>query len=75
MRKEIHFLFVSDILLVREFDLTPGHSEDEISNELMEVFKSKIATIRKTDFDFVKREKNVLPCQWSRRDTSGTLLT
>ena len=54
------------IVIKGEFDLTPGHCEDEIRNELMEVFKSKIPTIRKTDFDFVKREKNVhlLPCQW-----------
>lgn len=48
------------IVIKGEFDLTPGHSEDEIRNELMEVFKSKIPTIRKTDFDFVKCEKNVV---------------
>lgn len=39
------------IVIKGEFDLTPGHSEDEIRNELMEVFKSKIPTIRKRDFD------------------------
>ena len=60
MRKEIHFLLVSDMLLNVGFDLTPGHTQDEIRNELVEVFKAKISTIRKTDFDFVKREKNVV---------------
>ena len=48
------------IVIKGGFDLTPGHSEDEIRNELVEVFKSKIPTIRKTDFNFVKREKNVV---------------
>ena len=48
------------IVIKGEFDLTPGHSEDEIRSELVEVFKSKIPTIRKTDFDFVKREKNAV---------------
>ncbi|XP_068734773.1 uncharacterized protein [Montipora capricornis] len=48
------------IVIKGEFDLTPGHSEDEIRNELVEVFKSKIPTIRKADLDFVKREKNVV---------------
>ena len=48
------------IVIKGEFDLRPGHSEDEIRSELAEVFKSKIPTIRKTDFDFVKREKNVV---------------
>lgn len=41
------------IVIKGEFDLTPGH-------KLVEVFESKIPTIRKTDFDFVKREKNVV---------------
>ena len=48
------------IVIKGEFDLTPGHSVDEIRNELVEVFKSKIPTMRRTDFDFVKREKNVI---------------
>ena len=48
------------IVIKGEFDLTPGNTEDEICNELVEVFKAKISTIRKTDFDFVKREKNVV---------------
>lgn len=48
------------IVIKGEFDLTPGHTEDEIRNELVEVFNAKISTIRKTDFDFVKREKNVV---------------
>ena len=48
------------VVIKGEFDLTPGHSEDEIRSELVEVFKTKIPTIRTTDFDFVKREKNVI---------------
>ena len=68
MRKEIHFLLVSDILLLNGgFDLTPGHTEDEIRNELVEVFKAKISTIRKTDFDVVKREKNVVTLSLARQ--------
>ena len=68
MRKEIHFLLVSDILLLNGgFDLTLGHTEDEIRNELVEVFKANISTIRKTDFDFVKREKNVVTLSLARQ--------
>ena len=48
------------VVIKGEFDLTPGHSEDEIRSELVEVFKTKIPTIRTTDFAFVKREKNVI---------------
>ena len=48
------------VVIKGEFDLTPGHSEDEIRSELVEVFKTKIPNIRTTDFDFVKREKNVI---------------
>ena len=64
MRREIHLLLTNDIkgefVIKGEFDLTPGHSEDEIRSELVEVFKTKTPTIRTTDFDFVKREKNVI---------------
>lgn len=48
------------IVIKGEYDLTPGHTEDEIRNELVEVFKAKISTIRKPDFDFVKCEKHVV---------------
>ena len=60
MRKEIHFLLVSDILLLNVgFDLTPGHTEDEIRNELVEVFKAKISTIRKTDLSLARQRLKV----------------
>ena len=55
------------MLLNGGFDLTPGHTEDEIHNELVEVFKAKISTIRKTDFDFVKCEKNVVTLSLARQ--------
>lgn len=47
------------VVIKGEFDLTPGHSEDEIRS-IVEVFKTKILTIRATDFNFVKREENVI---------------
>ena len=50
----------SKIVIKGEFDLTPGSTEDEIRAELIEVFKSKIPTIAKHDFSFVKRERNVV---------------
>ena len=46
------------VVLKGEFDLTPGHSEDEVRSELVEVFKTKFKLITKFDFDFVKRERS-----------------
>ena len=46
------------VVLKGEFDLIPGHSEDEVRSELVEVFKTKFKLISKFDFDFVKRERS-----------------
>ena len=46
------------VVLKSEFDLIPGHSEEEVRSELVEVFNTKSKLITKFDFDFVKREKS-----------------
>ena len=46
------------VVLKGEFDLIPGHSENEVRSRLVEVFKTKFKLITKFDFDFVKRERS-----------------
>ena len=46
------------MVLKGQFDLIPGHSEDEINSELVEVFKTKFKAITKFDFHFVKQERS-----------------
>lgn len=50
--------FRENMVVVKgEFDLVPDHNEDQIRQELVEVFKTKLPSISKSDFHFVKRER------------------
>ena len=48
------------IVLRGEFDLISDHTEDNIRSELVEAFKSKFHLITKSDFNFVKGERNTI---------------
>ena len=48
------------ILVKGECDLKSTDSEDEIRAELTSLFKVKLPLITKKDFDFVRRERNII---------------
>lgn len=48
------------VLLKGEFDLVSNHTEEEIRRELEAVFSRKFPNICMYDFEFVKRERNVV---------------
>ena len=61
----------SMVILKGEFDLVSGNTEDQIRQELVDVFKTKLPLMGKNDFEFVKRARQLLG-QHLSKDTSGT---
>ena len=50
----------SMVILKGEFDLVSGHTEDQIRQELVDVFKTKLPLMGRNDFEFVKRDRQTI---------------
>lgn len=50
----------SMVILKGEFDLVSGHTEDQIRQELVDVFKTKLPLVGRNDFEFVKRNRQTI---------------
>lgn len=50
----------SMVVLKGEFDLVSDHTEDQIRQELTDVFRTKLPLIGKNDFEFVKRDRQTI---------------
>ncbi|KAJ7318913.1 hypothetical protein OS493_036904 [Desmophyllum pertusum] len=48
------------VLLKGEFDLVSNHKEEDIRRELEEIFSRKFPGITMYDFEFVKRDRNII---------------
>ena len=68
------FAFNEHVVIKGEFDLTTGDCEVEIRSELVEVFKTKIPTIRTTDFASNQDWTQVGPCSHKEYMWTGSSL-
>ena len=48
------------VLLKGEFDLITNHKEEDLRKELEAVFSRKFPSITMYDFEFVKRDRNIV---------------
>ena len=63
------------MILKGEFDLVANHREDQITQELVDVFRTELPLIGKNDFEFVKRDRQTIGRPAVKQDTSGTFDT
>ncbi len=48
------------VVLKGEFDLVTDHAEDQIRQELVDVFRTKLPLTNKDDFEFAKRDRQTI---------------
>ena len=63
------------VLLKGEFDLVNNHTEENIRRELEGVFSRKFPGITMYDFEFVKRDRNIVSTPVVKEATNGILYT